>query len=188
MFRGECGVRVGVDRGIGITLRVGWWRCVAGLVDGDRMLGWRRGECGARGSTSGGVGTWVRVSISFEWLAWWSGWLDLGCGDFIVMCEVNARGSTSGGWSFHLRVGVVVLTIRPISPLVALCCDFGKRALRVGLTSGVVAVGMAFRWGGGLGFDFVRSAIYPPISVKCGGDSAWVGCFDLRFGGVWCLG
>lgn len=45
--------------GIGITLRVGWWRRVVGLVDGDRVvLVWRRGEHGARGSTSGGVGTW----------------------------------------------------------------------------------------------------------------------------------
>lgn len=32
--------------------------------------------------------------------------------------------------------------------------------------SGVVAVGMAIRWGGGLGFDFVRLTLYPPISVK----------------------
>lgn len=32
------GLWVGVDRGIGITLRVGWWRCVAGLVDGDRVM------------------------------------------------------------------------------------------------------------------------------------------------------
>ena len=69
MFRGGCGVWVGVDRGIGITLRVGWWCRVAGLVDGDRVMLVRSAVSMALGVRPRVVlGRGVRVSISFEWV------------------------------------------------------------------------------------------------------------------------